>query len=77
MHTILSIITSVIEKLKHIHDNMSVMKSGLYNLEHETPQKFNLFYNFKTFKPGFCLGLKQSQFKIYNTVRNKSNICFV
>lgn len=56
---------------------MSVMKSGLYNLEHETPQKLNLLYNLETFKPGFCLGLKQSQLKTYNTVRNKSNICFV
>lgn len=32
---------------------MSVMKSGLYNLEHETPQKLNLLYNLETFKPGF------------------------
>lgn len=56
---------------------MSVMKSGLYNLEHETPQKLNLLYNLETFKPGFCLGLKQSQFKIYNIVRNKSTTVFV
>lgn len=32
---------------------MSVMKSGLYNLEHETPHKLNLLYDLETFKPVF------------------------
>lgn len=42
---------------------MSVMKSDLYNLEHETLQKLNLLYNLETFKPGFCLGLKNRSLK--------------
>lgn len=54
---------------------MSVMKSGLYSLEHETPPKCNLLYNFETFKPGFCLGLKNRSLKY--TILSEIKVIFV